>query len=83
MKLSLGPLQYFWPREQVLAFYADAAEWPVEIVYLGEVVCPKRREIRMDDWLEIGARLEDAGKEVVLSSLTLLEAGSELGVLKR
>jgi O2-independent ubiquinone biosynthesis protein UbiV len=83
MKLALGPLQYFWPRERVLSFYADVAAWPVEIVYLGEVVCPKRREVRLEDWLEIGAWLQDAGKEVVLSSLTLLEAGSELGVLKR
>lgn len=83
MKLSLGPLQYFWPREQALSFYADVADWPVDIVYLGEVVCPKRRELRLDDWLEIGAMLADAGKEVVLSSLTLLEAGSELGALRR
>jgi O2-independent ubiquinone biosynthesis protein UbiV len=83
MKLSLGPLQYFWPREQVLSFYADAAAWPVDIVYLGEVVCPKRREVRLEDWLEIGAWLRDAGKEITLSTLTLLEAGSELGVLKR
>jgi O2-independent ubiquinone biosynthesis protein UbiV len=83
MKLSLGPLQYFWPRQRTLSFYADVATWPVDIVYLGEVVCHKRRELRMEDWLELGAMLEGAGKEVVLSSLTLLEAGSELGVLRR
>jgi O2-independent ubiquinone biosynthesis protein UbiV len=83
MKLSLGPLQYFWPRDRVLEFYRDVADWPVEIVYLGEVVCPKRRELRLDDWLEIGQRLAASGKEVVLSSLALLEAGSELGVLRR
>ena len=83
MKLSLGPLQYFWPREQVLAFYAEAADWPLETVYLGEVVCPKRRELRPGDWLEIAGRLQAAGKEVVLSSLALLEAGSELGALRK
>lgn len=83
MKLSLGPLQYYWPRDRVLDFYRQAAAWPVEIVYLGEVVCPKRCELRLKHWLEIGAQLAEAGKEVVLSSLTLLEAGSELGALKR
>ncbi len=83
MKLSLGPLQYFWPRERVRAFYAEAAGWPLDTVYLGEVVCPKRRELRLEDWLEIAAGLEAAGKDVVLSTLTLLEAGSELGVLRR
>ena len=83
MKLSLGPLQYFWPRERTVAFYSDVAAWPVDIVYLGEVVCHKRRELRLEDWLELGAMLEEAGKEVVLSSLTLLEAGSELGALRR
>jgi O2-independent ubiquinone biosynthesis protein UbiV len=83
MKLSLGPLQYFWPREHVRAFYAEAANWPLDTVYLGEVVCPKRRELRLEDWLEIAGQLEAAGKEVVLSTLTLLEAGSELGVLRR
>lgn len=65
------------------AFYAAAVNWPVDIVYLGEVVCPKRRELRLEDWLEIAAWLEESGKEVVLSSLALLEAGSELGVLRR
>ena len=83
MKLSLGPLQYFWPREQVLAFYAEAADWPLETVYVGEVVCPKRRELRLGDWLEIAEQLQTAGKEVVLSSLALLEAGSELGALRK
>ena len=83
MKLSLGPLQYFWPRDTTLAFYRDAATWPVDIVYLGETVCSKRRELRTAEWIELAQELAAAGKEVVLSSLSLIEAESELGVVDR
>lgn len=83
MRLSLGPPQYFWPRERTLAFYRDVAGWPVDVVYVGETVCSKRRELRTTDWFDVAARLADAGKEVVLSSLALLEAESELSVLRR
>lgn len=83
MRLSLGPLQYFWPREQVLGFYREAARWPLDTVYLGETVCSKRRELRSRDWLALADELAADGREVVLSSLALLEAESELGALQR
>lgn len=83
MKLSLGPLQYFWPRERTLGFYRAARDWPVEIVYLGETVCSKRRELRSEDWIALAANLAESGKQTVLSSLALIEAESELGALKR
>lgn len=82
-RLSLGPVQYFWPRETLLDFYAGIAESPVDIVYLGETVCARRRSLTGSDWLALAHRLRAAGKEVVLSTLTLLEAGSELGALQR
>ena len=82
-KLSLGPVTYFWSRETLLEFYAGIASTPVDIVYLGETVCSKRRSLKAGEWLDLAADLQAAGKEVVLSSLTLLEAGSELASLKR
>lgn len=83
MRLTLGPVQYYWPREQLQEFYAEAARWPVDSVYLGETVCSKRRLFRFEDWLETARLLADAGKEVVLSTLALLEAESELKTLRR
>ena len=83
MQLSLGPLQYFWPRERTLAFYREAAGWPLDAIYLGETVCSKRRELRTRDWIALAVELAASGKQVVLSSLALLEAESELGALHR
>ncbi|MBI3571241.1 MAG: U32 family peptidase [Gammaproteobacteria bacterium] len=82
MRLSLGPIQYFWERERVLDFYARVAEAPVDIVYLGETVCSKRRALRLPDWLDIARQLTAVGKEAVLSTLTLIEAESEVSYMR-
>ncbi|MHB8535349.1 MAG: ubiquinone anaerobic biosynthesis protein UbiV [Sulfuricaulis sp.] len=82
MRLSLGPIQYFWERERVFDFYRRVAEAPVDIVYLGETVCSKRRALRFADWRDIAGRLAAAGKEAVLSTLTLIEAESEAAYLR-
>ena len=83
MRLSIGPIQYFWERQQVLDFYQKAADSAAQIIYLGEVICSKRRLVKPADWLDIGKELKQSGKEVILSSLTLLEAASEVGSLKQ
>ena len=83
MKLSLGPLLYYWSREDTLAFYEEAAGWPVDILYLGETVCSRRHLMRVQDWLDLAATLADAGKEVVLSSQTLIESESDLKMLRK
>ncbi len=83
MKLSIGPIQYYWPRSKMLEFYDWIVTQPIDIIYLGETVCAKRRELGLDDWLVLAGKLQQAGKEVVLSTMTLLEAGSELGAVKR
>lgn len=83
MKLSLGPVLYYWPKQTLLDFYAAVAESPVDIVYLGEAVCSRRHLMRWEDWMELAERLRRAGKEVVLSTLALPEAESELKRLGR
>lgn len=83
MKFSLGAIQYYWPQQVVKNFYRQAAESAVDIVYLGETVCSKRRELKFADWLQVAHELREAGKQVVLSTMTLLEAPSELRELRK
>ena len=68
LRLALGPVQYYWPKDKLVTFYREVADMPVDIVYLGETVCARRHELREDDWLSIASDLASTGKEVVLST---------------
>lgn len=83
MKLSLGPLQYYWPRSTVFDFYEAMAATAVDTVYLGEVTCSRRHELRLSDWLDVARLLQDAGKTAVLSTMVLLESGSDVGAMQK
>ncbi|WNO10095.1 U32 family peptidase [Teredinibacter sp. KSP-S5-2] len=82
LKTSLGPILYYWRKADVEAFYDRVASSLVDIVYLGETVCGKRSELKRNDWLVIANKLKESGKEVVLSSLALIESAGDLTLVK-
>ncbi|MET0091737.1 MAG: hypothetical protein ABW068_17275 [Candidatus Thiodiazotropha sp.] len=76
-QLSLGPVLFYWSRDDLFAFYEQAAQMPVDIIYLGETVCSKRRSLKTQDWIDLATRLSrDTDKQIVLSTLALLEQAS-------
>ena len=83
LKLSLGAIQYYWPKQTVFAWYDRIADTDADIIYLGETVCARRHELRLADWLAIADNLAAAGKEVLLASQTLLESESDLKRLRK
>lgn len=82
-RISLGPVLYYWSEEGLRNFYDEVAASAVDIVYLGETICSKRRSLNFEGWMEVAGQLADAGKEVVLSAMALLEAESELKTLRK
>ncbi len=82
MKIAIGPILYYWSADEVRRFY-DGVRGQVDTLYLGETVCGRRRELRAQDLIGLGQELAQEGHEVVLSTLSLVEARSEAGIVRR
>jgi collagenase-like PrtC family protease len=83
MKLSLGPVLFFWSGEKLSEFYQQMSQTSVDIIYMGETVCSKRRSFNFEQWFDLAKTVVSEGKQVVLSTLALIEAESELKTLRR
>ena len=69
-QLTLSPILFHWNADRKLDFYARIAdEAPVDVVYLGEVICSKRTPFFEKHYDKVAERLTRGGKKVVFSSL--------------
>ena len=82
-RLTAGPVQYYWPRDELMTFYASVAESPIDSIVLGEVVCSRRHEMKTSDWLALARDLRGAGKEVIIATQALIESEADVRLLQR
>lgn len=82
MKITLGPIPFLWGKDQIISFYKEIADSSVSVVYVGEVVCSKRSALGVNTLRKIGQILQDAGKEVVISTLGLITNRAELDFIE-
>ena len=83
LALTVGPVLYHWPRQQLFDFYAEVADSAADSVVLGQTVCSRRRELKPDDWLALARELAAQGKDVVLATQTLVESEADLRALRQ
>lgn len=82
MELTLGPVLFEWTKKDIFGFYEDVSRMAVDTVYIGEVVCAKKKGVEPQDILEIGRMLASAGKKVVVSTLAVVSNEEDLGLVK-
>ncbi len=81
MDLTLGPVLFEWKKKELMEFYDSVADMAVDRVYVGEVVCARKKGfggITPDDIVKIGEKLTKAGKEVVVTTLAVVSNEEEL-----
>jgi len=83
VEITLGPVLYNWSPQDWRDFYFRIAdEAAIDRVYLGEVVCSKRAPHFAPYLGDVIARLERAGKRVVLSTLVLIMTTREAAMVR-
>ncbi len=82
MELTLGPVLFDWGRDDLLRFYEEVCDLDVDRVYIGEVVCSRKRRLSLQDLEEIGRMLESSGKKVVVSTLAVVSNEEELDIIR-
>ncbi|MBY5990626.1 U32 family peptidase [Ferrimonas balearica] len=82
IRLSLAP--NWWPMDRTAQHdHLDALlDSPFERLYLGESVCALRDRLAPRTLMTLARTLSDAGKEVVLTSLSLLAGPRDLALLE-
>jgi len=82
MEITLGPVLFDWSKEDFHKFYDSVCDMPVDRVYVGEVVCVKKKGMGLKDIDAVAEKLDKAGKKVVLSTLGVMSSEKEIALAR-
>ncbi len=84
MQISLSQIPFNWTEKTVIAFYQEIADLPLDTIYIGNTVCSKREAtVSTKQWLTIAEQLQTKGKQVIFSTLGMIETDAELNQLAK
>ncbi len=82
-KLTLGPVMFNWRPEVWRDFYFRMAdEAPVDTICVGEVICSKRDPFFAPFMPQVIERIQQSGKEVVVSTLALIMSKRDMSTVR-
>ncbi len=84
MQISLSQIPFNWSEKAITDFYTEMANLPLDTIYIGDTVCSKREAtIPIKKWLEIADKLQAEEKQVIFSTLGMIETNQELSQLAK
>ncbi|THB73823.1 MAG: U32 family peptidase [Gammaproteobacteria bacterium] len=84
MQISLSQIPFNWDFQTATDFYREMAALPIDVIYIGNTVCSKRETtVSIKQWLQIAEELQTQGKQVIFSTLGLIETAAELNQLNK
>ena len=83
MPIIIDSTPFHWDKPTTLAFYNQAAPLPADTFVLGDTLCAANSVLSWDEWQTIGDALQQAGKEVIYSSMAFHKAHMSVAKLHK
>ena len=83
MPIIIDSTPFHWDKATTLAFYESATELAADTFVLGDTLCAANSVLSWEEWQAIGAKLKQAGKQVIYSTMAFHKANMSVAKLHK